>query len=630
MDNITGSNESSNNNHKSVKPTATALTTPYAPAGVKVSQEINKKYLLLDRFKILKTYEGGMGKVFVLKDIQNDRLVAAKVAKCNADNFNREARFWIGLGEHENIATAYIVRRYSYSDAWVGDTPTEIIHPCLYMEYFGDGEGNSCTLKQFMGEDVSYAFALKVCLSIVRALKYADSIYPGFVHRDLKPANILVDKDNERIAVTDFGLIKIDETINNMAEEDPTFRANTVSGVTFCEKIGFSGTYGYAAPEQYIDASSLTCKADMFAIGVILHELVAGKLPFSIKDIKTKGIQCFQDPLLINPKIDLPNEFLSLINKLLMPTPNARPTSYEEIEETLKSLYFEAGLKMPEKLPKRGKEEKDVLIGRISSLLALDRELAITKFIHFQKSYPLSIEAPVFINNNFPLEETKRIMLSDIKNPAKATLLLLGFLLLSLPSIYNYLVSGDIFGFFGEQMGSKGSLAMQLILISILYFENYINVRTSITFDKITLIGIIVGLSLNASLGYLNLEPLGISAVASLLYGLLALASLLLFAIIYEAINGSEFIGGGTIKLTTMAGVFLGPLIMPVLPLIICFFILIMLRGDKEAQLVEWKNNRLVHTNKLGNALPSSAFILLAVVLTFALSIISKIYNNLF
>lgn len=107
--------------------------------------------------------------------------------------------------------------------------------------------------------------AVRLVVAVARALHYAHE--KGVVHRDLKPANILLDAGDTPY-VTDFGLAK-------RLEEDAQLSA---SGVVV-------GTPAYMAPEQVENAQAIGAAADVWALGVILYELLTGKLPFQAKTI---------------------------------------------------------------------------------------------------------------------------------------------------------------------------------------------------------------------------------------------------------------------------------------------------------------------------------------------------------
>src|SRR3972149_2465918 len=154
---------------------------------------VDKQDLFAGRFKVVDVHEGGMAQVLICHDIHNGRFVAAKNPNKAPEYFSREARLWLGLGYHPNIVLAHTVHKVDG-------------RPYLFMDFIGDSKGNSRNLRhEFNTKKVSLDFILKVGISVVSALRHAQSIFPGFVHRDIKPENILIN-DEGNIFVSDFGI----------------------------------------------------------------------------------------------------------------------------------------------------------------------------------------------------------------------------------------------------------------------------------------------------------------------------------------------------------------------------------------------------------------------------------------
>jgi tRNA A-37 threonylcarbamoyl transferase component Bud32 len=206
---------------------------------------------------------GGMGAVYKARQPHLDRLVALKIVQSPrgdtdpvfAERFAREARAMAKL-DHPNIVTIH-------ESGEAGGLPF------LVMEYV-DG----ITLREAMANGVLTAVeALAVIPQVCDALEYAHA--SGVVHRDIKPENILLDQTG-RVKIADFGLAKLADPKN----------------VTLTRTQQAMGTPHYMAPEQWERPTEVDHRADIYALGVVLYELLTGELPlgrFELPSQKGKG-----------------------------------------------------------------------------------------------------------------------------------------------------------------------------------------------------------------------------------------------------------------------------------------------------------------------------------------------------
>ena len=204
---------------------------------------------------------GGMGVVYRAKDTRLDRQVAIKVLteelRADADRlrrFEQEART-IGALNHPNLVTLHDVGRAS-------DLPylvTELLDGKPLRGKLADGK-------------LAPRDAIRIASEIARGLAAAHGA--GIVHRDIKPENIFVTAD-DRVKILDFGIAKLrkdDGTdLGSAATLGPTSATGT--GVVI-------GTPGYMAPEQ-LAGGEVDARTDVFALGVVLYEMLAGKRPFA-------------------------------------------------------------------------------------------------------------------------------------------------------------------------------------------------------------------------------------------------------------------------------------------------------------------------------------------------------------
>jgi serine/threonine protein kinase/cephalosporin-C deacetylase-like acetyl esterase len=191
---------------------------------------------------------GGMGVVYKARDTKLNRSVALKFLPphLTADEettarFSREAQAAAAI-EHPNICT---IHEISETD----DGGTYIV-----MGYYG-----GATLRERMEEGVKRMEEVtQIVAQILEGLSAAHSA--GIVHRDIKPGNIIL-ADDGRVRILDFGLAKL------------------ASGVEITQDGSTSGTAAYMSPEQ-INGDTVDSRSDLWSLGVILYEMLAGKRPF--------------------------------------------------------------------------------------------------------------------------------------------------------------------------------------------------------------------------------------------------------------------------------------------------------------------------------------------------------------
>jgi len=216
----------------------------------------------LGRYEIRsKLGAGGMGEVYLARDTKLDRNVALKVLPADLATrrdrmrrFEQEAKAASALN-HPNIITIYEIEQIES----VNFIATELI----------EGE----TLRQRLrSAPIKLGQVLDVAIQTASALSAAHAA--GIVHRDIKPENIMVRRDGI-VKVLDFGLAKLTERLppDSVDTEAPTRAVvNTEPGVIL-------GTAIYMSPEQ-ARGQQVDARTDIFSLGVVLYEMVAGRLPF--------------------------------------------------------------------------------------------------------------------------------------------------------------------------------------------------------------------------------------------------------------------------------------------------------------------------------------------------------------
>ena len=220
----------------------------------------------LPQFELLELVgKGGMGAVYKVRQKSLDRVVAVKIINPHAasqsgfaERFAREARAMARMN-HPNIVTIHdfgAVETPRNPDGAAGEDNRPLYF--LAMEYV---EGTN--VRSLMRERrLEPREALAIVPPLCDALQYAHE--EGIVHRDIKPENILVDNKG-RVKIADFGLAKL--------------LGQTVRDITLTEASQTLGTLHYMAPEQLERPLEVDHRADIYALGVTLYEMLTGELP---------------------------------------------------------------------------------------------------------------------------------------------------------------------------------------------------------------------------------------------------------------------------------------------------------------------------------------------------------------
>jgi Tol biopolymer transport system component len=241
--------------------------------------------------------EGGMGQVYKATDTSLKRWVAIKVlpASVAADaerlaRFQREAEVLAALN-HPQIAAIYGLERSGGTTA-------------LVMELV---DGDDLSQRIAKGR-VPLDEALPIARQIVDALDAAHE--QGIVHRDLKPANIKVRADGT-VKVLDFGLAKASDPAGAASHE--AMHAPTITSPAMTQAGMILGTAAYMSPEQ-ARGRTVDRRADVWAFGVVLYEMLAGRRPFAGDDVVSTLASVVKDDVAWDA---LPEELPEPIRRLL-------------------------------------------------------------------------------------------------------------------------------------------------------------------------------------------------------------------------------------------------------------------------------------------------------------------------
>jgi len=260
---------------------------------------------------------GGMGEVYLAQDTRLGRKVAIKLLPSfftkdeqRLRRFQQEARAASALN-HPNIITMFDIGQ------------VDSIH-FIATEYI-EGQTLRATLS---GRKMKLVQAIDVAIQVASALAAAHQA--GIVHRDIKPENIMLRPDGY-VKVLDFGLAKLTQrTVSSTATEAPTIaQVDTDPGTVM-------GTASYMSPEQ-ARGQSVDARADIFSLGAVLYEMIAGRVPFegeTTSDVIAAILEK-QPPPLARYSPDTPSELQRIAAKALV---KDREERYQSIKDMLLDL----------------------------------------------------------------------------------------------------------------------------------------------------------------------------------------------------------------------------------------------------------------------------------------------------
>jgi eukaryotic-like serine/threonine-protein kinase len=255
---------------------------------------------------------GGMAEVYCATDLQLGRKVALKILH---DRFERDAEFVERFKREASAAAGlqhqHVVSVYDRGE-WEGTS-------YIAMEYVAGR-----TLKQVIRDEgpLAPARAVDLAIQILRATRFAHR--RGVIHRDLKPHNVIVDEEG-RAKVTDFGIAR--------------------QGASDMTQTGsIMGTAQYLSPEQ-AQGHAVTTRSDLYAIGIVLYEMLTGAVPFEADSAVTIAMKQVNEapvpPSQINPAVSA--ELEAVVLCALQKDPAARFADADEFIAALEA----AGSRMP-------------------------------------------------------------------------------------------------------------------------------------------------------------------------------------------------------------------------------------------------------------------------------------------
>lgn len=296
---------------------------------------INKGERIANRYQIIRTIgEGGMANVYLAYDTILDREVAVKVLRGDlADDEKFVRRFQREAISASSLVHPNIVEMYD-----VGEDNGKYY---IVMEYV-----NGRTLKSLIKKRgvLTLPEVIDIMLQLTSGISCAHDSY--IIHRDIKPQNVLILEDG-RVKITDFGI------------------AMALNSNELTQTNSVMGSVHYLPPEQ-ANGSGATIKSDIYSLGILMFELLTGKIPFKGDNAVEIAIKQMKEPIpsvrKINP--DIPQSVENIILKACAKNTKNRYDNVKEMYNDLKNALTEEGLQQQRityKYPENDLEETKVI-----------------------------------------------------------------------------------------------------------------------------------------------------------------------------------------------------------------------------------------------------------------------------
>ena len=277
-----------------------------------IGKRINERYKIMELIG-----GGGMSHVYLAEDMILNREVAIKVLRYDFSNeeelhrrFQREALAATSLA-HPNIVSIY-------------DVGNDGDYHFIVMEYI-----KGKTLKQYIQEfsPIAPAKAIKIMKQLISAIEHAHDYQ--IIHRDIKPQNILVDQSGN-VKITDFGI------------------ATTLTATSYTKTNSVIGTVHYLSPEQ-ARGGVASHKSDIYALGIVLYELLTGELPFSGESAVSIALKHLQSetPSVRAYNSSIPQSLENVVLKATAKDPRHRYSNVSEMGADIETALLASRLNEP-------------------------------------------------------------------------------------------------------------------------------------------------------------------------------------------------------------------------------------------------------------------------------------------
>jgi serine/threonine protein kinase len=305
-----------------------------ASTGVHAQSAAPHPGVRINQYEMIKMIgEGGMGTVFLARDLRLGRRVAIKFLQSNqpelTQRFLVEARTTARC-QHDNIVVIYEVGEHNGS-------------PYIVLEYLN---GKPLTHLTENGQRLPYTRAVEIMCSILRALQCAHE--QSIVHRDLKPDNIFITESGT-IKVLDFGIAKVlQQSATGQVDNKSAgggirmpspleLATGTNNSLT---RVGtIMGTLKYMSPEQWGIGIEIDHLTDIWACGILLHRMICGRHPLHPLDgnqlVVTAMLELPMPSMAEAASADVPRELIQIVDRCLLKIKEQRWQSAAELLSAL-------------------------------------------------------------------------------------------------------------------------------------------------------------------------------------------------------------------------------------------------------------------------------------------------------
>jgi eukaryotic-like serine/threonine-protein kinase len=274
--------------------------------------------VIANRYRVLRVLgRGGMGVVSEVQTTDTSERYAIKFLRQDVESdIQPTARFWREAKLATRLKGAHACRVYEFGEWELG--------PYIVMELL---EGRSLSDVVGRGRRLDWRQATRIGFEVCEALAEAHAL--GIVHRDVKPANVFLARGTDGSVTTkvlDFGVAKIPAKVVTLHAEPSLTGASLLLG-----------TPSYVAPEQLINSKLVDARADIWAVGVLLYEMLSGQLPFSSPLVPKLLQKIAKEPPqpLVNLVPSLPRELVHIVHRCLEKDPALRYADAQTLAEEL-------------------------------------------------------------------------------------------------------------------------------------------------------------------------------------------------------------------------------------------------------------------------------------------------------